>query len=129
MFHHASILMVGLAGLFLLHDWNSQVWERVSVSEVVDTLSAIPSSRFITVVIIPAVFAGMSCFNSGGRVVHAGVISAYSAAVAGSFLFGTGFALFIAAVAAVSGMLGFLAQKGKASNRPSKCMSAALGEK
>ena len=120
MFHHASLLMVGLAGLFVLHDWNGQAWARVSVSGIVDTLSMIPPSRFITVVIIPAAFAGMSCFNSGGRVVHAGVISAYSAAVAGGFLFGTGFALFIAAAAAVSGMLGFLAQKGKSSNNSLK---------
>ena len=119
-FYHASILMVGMVGLFVLHYWNSQVWELASVSGIVDSLSMIPSSRFITVVMIPAVFAGMSCFNSGGRVVHAGVISIYSAVIAGSFLFGTGFALFTAAVAAISSMLGFLAQKGKASNNSLK---------
>lgn len=110
---HLLLAFFLLLALYALEVWNDFNVETLTAAAIVDVFRGMPQSRFISMGIIPAMFAGMSCRRHHGQLLHMALVAMYCGIIASIPLLGSGFSLVQGIVASSTAVVGYYANGGE----------------
>jgi hypothetical protein len=108
---HFLLVSFLLVALYALEVWNDTNVGALAAAAIFDFYRAMPKSSFISMGVIPAMFAGMTCRRHHGGLLHMALVAMYCGIIASIPLLGSGFSLVQGIVASSTAVVGYYVGK------------------